>query len=179
MKIAIATDHNGVEQKKVINALSMYEMIDKSPINTDIDDYPDFAVEVAKSVISKEADLGVLLCGTGIGMSIAANKIKGIRCGHCSSSEQAHLTREHNHANVIALSYKQDINELIEMIIGHARLQIDFKGEFLGIREMRKHVGWYTTGYPSSTKLRSKTNAMETLDDLIELLNTWRNKIDI
>lgn len=117
MKIAIATDHNGVEQKKVIiNALSMYEMIDKSPINTDIDDYPDFAVEVAKSVISKEADLGVLLCGTGIGMSIAANKIKGIRCGHCSSSEQAHLTREHNHANVIALSYKQDINELIEMI---------------------------------------------------------------
>lgn len=117
MKIAIATDHNGVEQKKVIiSALSMYEMIDKSPINTDTDDYIDFAVEVAKSVLNKEADLGVLMCGTGIGMSIAANKIKGIRCGHCSSTEQAHLTKEHNHANVIALSYKQDINELIEMI---------------------------------------------------------------
>ena len=117
MKIAIATDHNGVEQKQIIiNALSMYEMIDKSPVNTDTDDYPDFAVEVAKAVINKEADLGVLLCGTGIGMSIAANKIKGIRCGHCSSSEQAHLTKEHNHANVLALSYKQDINELIEMI---------------------------------------------------------------
>ncbi len=117
MKIAIATDHNGVEQKKeIINALSTYEMIDKSPINTDTDDYPDFAVEVAKSIVNKEADLGVLLCGTGIGMSIAANKINGIRCGHCSSSEQARLTKEHNHANVIALSYKQDINELIEMI---------------------------------------------------------------
>ena len=58
----------------------------------------------------------MLLCGTGIGMSIAANKIKGIRCGHCSSIEQAHLTKEHNNANVIALSYKQDLKELIEMI---------------------------------------------------------------
>ena len=110
MKISIATDHNGVNEKKeIIRLLSEYEFIDKSPINTDTDDYPDFAFEVAKSVVSKETDLGVLLCGTGIGMSIAANKVKGIRCGHCS-------TKEHNCANVIALSYKQDINELVEMI---------------------------------------------------------------
>lgn len=117
MKIAIATDHNGVNEKKeLIKMLSEYEFIDKSPVNTDTDDYPDFAFAVAKSVVSKEADLGVLLCGTGIGMSIAANKVNGILCGHCSSKEQAHLTREHNNANVIALSYKQDINELAEMI---------------------------------------------------------------
>ena len=117
MKIAIATDHNGVNEKKeLIKLLSKYDFLDKSPVNTDTDDYPDFAFEVANSVVSKEADLGVLLCGTGIGMSIAANKVKGIRCGHCSTKEQAHLTKEHNHANVIALSYKQDINELVEMI---------------------------------------------------------------
>lgn len=117
MKIAIATDHNGVNEKKeLIRLLSKYEFLDKSPVNNDTDDYPDFAFEVANSVVSKEADLGVLLCGTGIGMSIAANKVKGIRCGHCSTKEQAHLTKEHNHANVIALSYKQDINELAEMI---------------------------------------------------------------
>lgn len=117
MKIAIATDHNGVNEKKeIIRLLSDYEFIDKSPINTDTDDYPDFAFEVATSVINKEADLGVLLCGTGIGMSIAANKVKGIRCGHCSTVEQARLTKEHNSANVIALSYKQDINELVKMI---------------------------------------------------------------
>ena len=117
MKIAIATDHNGVNEKKeLIRLLSKYEFLDKSPVNTNTDDYPDFAFEVANSVVSKEADLGVLLCGTGIGMSIAANKVKGIRCGHCSTKEQAHLTKEHNHANVIALSYKQDINELAEMI---------------------------------------------------------------
>ena len=117
MKIAIATDHNGVNEKKeLIKLLSKYDFLDKSPVNNDTDDYPDFAFEVANSVVSKEADLGVLLCGTGIGMSIAANKVKGIRCGHCSTKEQAHLTKEHNHANVIALSYKQDINELVEMI---------------------------------------------------------------
>ncbi len=117
MKIAIATDHNGVNEKKeIIKRLPELEFIDKSEHNFDTDDYPDFAFAVAKSVVSKEADLGVLLCGTGIGMSIAANKVNGILCGHCSSVEQAHLTKEHNNANVIALSYKQDINELVDMI---------------------------------------------------------------
>ena len=105
MKIAIATDHNGVKEKKeLIELLSKYEFVDKSPINTDTDDYPDFAFEVATSVVNKEVDLGVLLCGTGIGMSIAANKVKGIRCGHCSTIEQAHLTREHNHANILFIT---------------------------------------------------------------------------
>lgn len=117
MKIAIATDHNGVEQKKfIIKKLSKYEIVDKSSINKDKDDYVDFAFEVAKSVVSKEADFGILLCGTGIGMSIAANKVRGIRCAHCSSIEQAFLARYHNDANIIALSFKQDLNELIEMI---------------------------------------------------------------
>ena len=117
MKIAIATDHNGVNEKKeLINMINGVEFIDKSKINYDTDDYPDFAFEVAESVVNKDADLGVLMCGTGIGMSIAANKVKGIRCAHCSTKEQAHLAREHNNANIIALSYKQDIIELKEMI---------------------------------------------------------------
>ncbi len=117
MKIAIATDHNGVNEKKALmNLLPEYEFIDKSTNNTPIDDYPDFAFAVTKSVLNKEADFGLLMCGTGIGMSIAANKVKGIRCAHCSNVEQAHLAREHNDANIIALSYKQDINELVEMI---------------------------------------------------------------
>lgn len=117
MKIAIATDHNGVNEKReIIKRLSEYEFIDKSPINDSNDDYPDFAFLVGQSVVKKETDLGVLLCGTGIGMSIAANKIRGIRCGHCSTVEQAHLTKEHNDANIIALSYKQNIDELVQMI---------------------------------------------------------------
>ena len=117
MKVAIATDHNGVNEKKeLIKRLNEIEFIDLSTDNTPIDDYPDFAFRVCKSVINKEVELGILMCGTGIGMSIAANKVKGIRCAHCSSIEQAHLAREHNNANVLALSYKQDLNELEQMI---------------------------------------------------------------
>ena len=118
MRIAIATDHNGVNEKKEIieRLANQFEWIDKSPNNYDTDDYPDFAFAVCDAINKGEADLGVLMCGTGIGMSIAANKVKGIICGHCSDVEQAHLTREHNHANVLAVSYKQDLNEVIDMI---------------------------------------------------------------
>ena len=119
MKIAIATDHNGVNEKKeLIRLLSEYEFLDKSPVNTDTDDYPDFAFEVAASVVSKEADLGVLLCGTGIGMSIAANKISGIRCAKVSTPKEAALCKEHNMANVIALSeYTENLEEIIDNYI--------------------------------------------------------------
>ncbi len=117
MKIAIATDHNGVNEKKeLIKLLSKYEFVDLSTDNNDTDDYPDFAKRVGEYVIENKDSLGVLMCGTGIGMSIAANKIKGIRAAHCSNVEQAHLAKEHNNANIIALSYKQDINELKNMI---------------------------------------------------------------
>ena len=117
MKIAIATDHNGVKEKKeLIKLLDNYEFVYMSTDNNATDDYPDFAKRVAEYVIENPGDLGVLMCGTGIGMSIAANKVKGIRAAHCSSLEQAHLAKEHNNANIIALSYKQDIKELKSMI---------------------------------------------------------------
>lgn len=119
MKVGIATDHNGVEQKieliYYINSLG-YDVIDYSKDNTPIDDYPDFASRVSKGIISKEIDLGILMCGTGIGMSIAANKYKGVRCAKVSSFDEARLSKEHNNANVIALSYKEDMNNLKEMI---------------------------------------------------------------
>ena len=105
MKLAIATDHNGVNEKR-----------DISQDNNPSDDYPDFAKRVCEKVLSKEADLGILMCGTGIGMSIAANKFNGIRCAKVSNDSEAVLSREHNNANVIALSYKEDINSLKLMI---------------------------------------------------------------
>lgn len=118
MKLAIATDHNGVNEKKEIMRRlgDEYEFLDMSTNNTPTDDYPDFAFAACEALKRGEADLGILMCGTGIGMSIAANKVKGIICGHASSVEQAHLTREHNHANVLAVSYKQDLDEVIDMI---------------------------------------------------------------
>jgi len=118
MKIVIATDHNGVKEKEVIinNLKESYEVVDKSINNTPTDDYPTFAIEVAEYVSKNEDALGILLCGTGIGMSIAANKVKGIRCAHVTSIDEAKLSREHNNANIIALSYKNNINDILECI---------------------------------------------------------------
>ena len=119
MKVAIATDHNGVvEKQELINFIKglNVEVLDCSTNNTPTDDYPDFALVVANSVVSNETDLGILLCGTGIGMSIAANKVKGIRCAKVSSVDESRLSKEHNNANVIALSYKENMDVLKEII---------------------------------------------------------------
>ena len=119
MKIGIANDHGGYELKfnltKILEEKG-YIIVNYGSDTSERVDYPEYAFKLCHAVINKEIDLGIVLCKTGIGVSIASNKVKGIRCGHCSTKEQAHLTKEHNHANVIALSYKQDINELAEMI---------------------------------------------------------------
>ena len=105
MKIVIATDHNGLKEKEIImNSLKdNYEIIDKSTHNTPIDDYPLYAFSVGEYVRDNEDSIGILLCGTGIGMSIAANKVKGIRCAHVSHLTEAKLARMHNNANIIAM----------------------------------------------------------------------------
>ena len=146
MTIAIATDHNGVKEKEqIINSLKEYNFIDKSPNNYATDDYPDYALAVAKSVVNKEVDLGILLCGTGIGMSIMANKVKGIRCAHCSNVNQAHLAKEHNNANIIALSYKQDINEIISMI--KEFIETPFSNDERHIRRINKIINYESGEY--------------------------------
>ena len=119
MKIGIATDHNGVEQKQdIIKYLEEkgYEVVDYSPSNTSTDDYPDYAVLVSEGVLAHNVDFGVLMCGTGIGMSIAANKIKGIRAAKVTNEDEARLAREHNDANIICLSYRDDMNRDKELI---------------------------------------------------------------
>ncbi len=105
MKVAIGCDHGGINLKP-----ALIEYLEKKGIDykdfgcygKDSVDYNDYAVAVAKSVAKKECDLGILICGTGIGMSIVANKVKGIRCGHCNDAFSARMTREHNDANVLA-----------------------------------------------------------------------------
>ncbi len=115
MKIGIATDHNGIKEKQelieYIKSLG-FDVLDLSPHNTPTDDYPDFASLVCINYIRKEIDLGIIMCMTGIGMSITANKYPGIRCAKVSNVEEAHLTKEHNDANILALSYKEDMNNL-------------------------------------------------------------------
>lgn len=119
MKIAIASDHRGVEYKKeIIKYLNSknYIVVDCSPKNTPTDDYPDFAFKVCEKVVNREADIGILLCRTGIGMSIAANKVKGIRCAKINSKDDAILSRNDNGANVMAFNYTEDMNHIKEYI---------------------------------------------------------------
>lgn len=139
MRVSIATDHNGViEKQELITFLKEMniEVIDCSENNTPTDDYPDFALVVANKVANKECDLGILLCGTGIGMSIAANKVKGIRCAKVSSVDEARLSKEHNNANVIALSYKEEMTKLKEMI--KIFIETSFSNEERHIRRVSK-----------------------------------------
>ena len=139
MRLAIATDHNGVNEKKEIITFLRdkgYEVEDLSQDNTPVDDYPDFASRVCTSVLNGNADLGILMCGTGIGMSIAANKFKGIRCAKVSNDSEAVLSRQHNNANVIALSYKEDINDLKTMI--EMFITTEFSNEERHVRRVEK-----------------------------------------
>ena len=107
MKVSIASDHAGFEQKQMLVSYLQdngHEVIDRGPDNDDRVDYPDFAAVVARDVVEDVAERGVLVCGTGIGMAIAANKVHGIRAANVTSAEFAALAREHNDANVITVS---------------------------------------------------------------------------
>lgn len=107
MKIGIGNDHRGVKLKEKIMKYLHDNGITCINYGTDSEestDYVDYAVKVGNAINNKEIDLGILICGTGIGMSIAANKIKGIRCARVVNVNETVLAREHNMANVIALS---------------------------------------------------------------------------
>ncbi len=106
MKIAIGCDHGGINLKPLLVEYlekKGFEYKDFGCFGKESCDYNDYALPVANSVASGECDLGVLICGTGIGMSIMANKVKGIRCGHCHDVFSAKMTRLHNDANVLAV----------------------------------------------------------------------------
>ena len=120
MKIAIGNDHAGFEAKtSVAEYLKKqgHTVIDCGSYNTDRCDYPDFAQAVSAKVVGGEADFGVLICGSGEGISIAANKVKGIRCGIAYNDEVAKLMKQHNNANVIAFGARFMTNdEIIQRI---------------------------------------------------------------
>ena len=119
MRIYIGTDHRGVElEKKLVEYLvdKDYEVIQTKLAHSDTDDYVDFAKEVAENVVKDKESFGILICRTGIGMSIASNKIKGIRAARCLTDEDAYLTRFDNNANVLCLSYDIEFKKLIDII---------------------------------------------------------------
>jgi len=106
MKLILAADHGGVDLKDFIAdrlRAAGHEVEDLGTHGGESVDYPDFAFRAARRVSRDRSLLGILFCGTGIGMSIAANKVRGIRCAHVCTVEQATLAAEHNHANMLAL----------------------------------------------------------------------------
>ena len=130
MKIAIASDHGGFNLKKIIGKALLkksIEIIDFGTFSEESVDYPDFAIKVGEAINNKEADLGILICGTGIGMSIAANKIDGIRCALCSDVYSAKMTRSHNNTNVLALGQRV-LNDDLAMMIVNAFINSTFEG---------------------------------------------------
>ena len=129
-KIAVASDHGGFALKETIKAHLIkrgYEVKDLGTHSEESVDYPVYGKACAEAVASGEAELGVVCCGTGIGISIAANKVKGIRCGLCTSVEMAHLTKQHNNANMIALGGRTTEPELAIAIVDEW-LDTEFEG---------------------------------------------------
>ncbi len=109
MKIALACDHGGLNLKNaIIKELTShgYEVVDFGTNTTDSCDYPDFALPAAEAVARGECEKGIVVCSTGIGVSIVANKVPGVRCAHCHDTYCAEFTRLHNDANMLALGEK-------------------------------------------------------------------------
>ncbi len=132
MKVSIASDHAGFEQKQQLAEYLVskgYEVIDRGPSNDERVDYPDFAEKVGKDVSSGAAERGVLVCGTGIGMAIAVCKIPGVRGANIINTEFASLCREHNDANVITLS-----GRFVDLETNKEILDVFFSTDFGGGR---------------------------------------------
>ncbi len=136
MKIALASDHGGYELKESIKAHLKekgYEVVDLGTNSAESVDYPVYGKACGEAVIDGRAEVGVVCCGTGIGISIAANKVRGVRCALATSVEMATLAKQHNNANILALGGRiLDTEEALKI------LDAWLSAEFLGDRHARR-----------------------------------------
>lgn len=141
----MASDHAGVDLKALLKEhieKKGIQVADVGPYDINSVDYPDYAKKMCDMVVSKEADLGIAICGTGIGMSIACNKVQGIRASLCAEAFSARLTRLHNDSNVLCLGARV-IGEELAMDIVDAYLSTDFSQDERHIRRISKLEGGY------------------------------------
>ena len=130
MKISLASDHGGFELKTKIGEYLKQlgqTVVDYGTYNVDRCDYPDFARPAALAVANGECERGILVCTTGIGVSMVANKLKGVRCALCVNADMAKMTRAHNNANVIAMGQKYVDFETAKQIVDNF-LNTPFEG---------------------------------------------------
>ena len=135
-KIAVGCDHGGIVLKdSVVKTLERLgaQVVDLGCYSTDSVDYPEYGLKVAKAVASGECDAGVIMCGTGIGISIAANKVKGIRAAVVTNTYMAQLTKNHNNANIIALG-----GRVITPSEAEAIVEAWYTAEYEGGRHQRR-----------------------------------------
>lgn len=130
MKISLGCDHGGYDLKEIIKKhleSKKIEVVDVGTYSIDSVDYPDYGSKAAELVAKKEVDKGIVICTTGIGISIAANKVKGIRCALCTNSYMAKMTRLHNDANMLALG-AGIVGKNLALDIVDTWLDTDFEG---------------------------------------------------
>ena len=130
MKIGIGNDHSAVEMKQEISKYLQskgYEIVNYGTDSTDSYPYPTAALNVAHAVVENKVDCGILICGTGIGIGIAANKVKGIRCATCSEPYSAKLSKMHNNSNILSFGARVVGVELAKMIVD-SWLEAEFEG---------------------------------------------------
>lgn len=130
MKIALGCDHGGYELKEKVKShleKEGYEVLDLGCHSTESVNYPVYGKAVGEAVAKKEADYGVVICGTGIGISIAANKVKGVRAALCMNTTMARLTREHNDANVLAFGARM-VGDVLALEMVDTFLTTAFEG---------------------------------------------------
>jgi len=139
-KIYIGSDHAGYELKnqlkKYIESLK-FDVVDVGVFSPESADYPDIAKKVAKKVLNNSSAYGLLICGTGIGMSIAANRFKNIRAAECANEKMAELSRKHNNANILCLGARI-LNFAAAKKITRKFLQTDFESEARHLRRIKK-----------------------------------------
>jgi ribose 5-phosphate isomerase B len=136
MKVAIGSDHRGYEMKEQVKAIVAelgHESADCGTGGNDPTDYPDMAYLVASAVSKGQADMGILICATGIGMSMAANKIHGVRAALCHDELTAQVSRDHNDSNVLCLSGDQ-----IGAVLLRKMVEVWLNTEFSGGRHLRR-----------------------------------------
>lgn len=146
MKIAMASDHAGFEYKKMLSQWLKtleYQILDFGAFSEESVDYPDYAFPASEAVAAGVAHMGILICGTGTGMCITANKVTSIRAASCTNIEMAKMAREHNNANIITIGSRLLDIESAKSII-QAFLETEFEGgrHMIRVEKIHSLTGW-------------------------------------
>jgi ribose 5-phosphate isomerase B len=137
MKIGIASDHRGYKLKEFLKEnLKDYEIVDFGTNSEESADYPDYGIALSEKVSTKDVEKGIAICGSGIGISIACNKVKGIRCAKVSNKEEAKYTRNDNDSNIVAFSAEVPQEEALEIV--KTFLETPFSNDERHIRRINK-----------------------------------------